>query len=127
LTNVYQKLVLNRSKVRLSYTLISYPLRIGQLVAVWATYIANGDRGTFPCAVAPLYIKIFPEKDKNCHIRLLDNLETIQVCLKPLNYESTLMSLKEFAQGGFEVTDAKVLVIVKSISTRKKGQQVFHS
>jgi hypothetical protein len=119
--------VLNRSKVRLSYTLISYPLRIGQLVAVWATYIANGDRGTFPCAVAPLYIKIFPEKDKNCHIRLLDNLETIQVCRKPLNYESTLMSLKEFAQGGFEVTDAKVLVIVKSISTRKKGQQVFHS
>jgi hypothetical protein len=33
------------------------------------------------------------------------------------------MSLKEFAQGGFEVADAKVLVIVKSISTRKKGQR----
>jgi hypothetical protein len=37
------------------------------------------------------------------------------------------MSLEEFAQGGFEVADAKVLVIVKSISTRKKGQQIFHS
>jgi hypothetical protein len=105
----------------LSYTLISYSLRIGQLVAVWATYIANGDRGIFPCAVAPLYIKIFPERDKNCHIRLLEDKEIAQVCRKPLNYQSTLMSLKEFAQGGFEVTDAKVLVIVKSISARKKG------
>jgi hypothetical protein len=121
-----QKSVLSWSKVRLSYTLISYGLRIGQLVAVWATYVANGDRGIFPCAVAPLYIKIFPEKDKSCHIRLLDGAETVQLCRKPLNYEPTLMSLKEFAQGGFEVTDAKVLVIVKSISTRKKGQR-YHN
>jgi hypothetical protein len=118
-----QKLRLNWPKIRLSYTLVSYGLRIGQLVAVWATYVANGDREIFPCAVAPLYIKIFPEKDKSCHIRLLDNSETVQLCRKPLNYEPTLMSLKEFAQGGFEVADAKVLVIVKSISTRKKGQR----
>jgi hypothetical protein len=118
-----QKLRLNWPKIRLSYTLVSYGLRIGQLVAVWATYVANGDRGVFPCAVAPLYIKIFPEKDKSCHIRLLDDSETVQLCRKPLNYEPTLMSLKEFAQGGFEVADAKVLVIVKSISTRKKGQR----
>jgi hypothetical protein len=33
------------------------------------------------------------------------------------------MSLKDFAQGGFEVADAKILVIVKSISTRKKGER----
>jgi hypothetical protein len=118
-----QKLRLNWPKIRLSYTLVSYGLRIGQLVAVWATYVANGDREIFPCAVAPLYIKIFPEKDKSCHIRLLDDSETVQLCRKPLNYEPTLMSLKEFAQGGFEVADAKVLVIVKSISTRKKGQR----
>jgi hypothetical protein len=76
----------------------------------------------FPCAVAPLYIKIFPEKDKSCHIRLLDDPETAQVCRKPMNYESTLMSLKDLVQGGFELADAKILVIVKSISTRKKGQ-----
>jgi hypothetical protein len=35
------------------------------------------------------------------------------------------MSLKGFVQGGFEVTDAKILVIVKSISTRKRGQCVI--
>jgi len=112
---------LNRMKIRLSYTLISYGLQLGQLVAVWAAYITNGDRGIFPCAVAPLYIRIFPEKDKSCHIRWLDGPGTTQVCRKPLKYDSTLMSLKDFAQGGFEVPDAKVLVIVKSISTRKKG------
>ncbi|KAG9941433.1 hypothetical protein KCU85_g9589, partial [Aureobasidium melanogenum] len=106
--------------VKFSYTRISHGLRIGQLVAVWATYVADGDRGIFPCAVAPLYIKIFPEKDKSCHILVLDDPKFAQLCRKPLSYESTLMSLKNFTHGGAEVTEAKILVIVKSISTRKK-------
>ncbi|KAK6006186.1 hypothetical protein QM012_006596 [Aureobasidium pullulans] len=106
--------------IKLSYTRISYGLRIGQLVAVWATYVTDGDRGIFPCTVAPLYIKVFPEKDKNCHIRRLDDPKFAQLCRKPLRYESTLMSLKDFTHGGSEVTEAKILVIVKSISTRKK-------
>lgn len=117
--------ILNQLKIRLSYTLISYGLQLGQLVAVWAAYITNGDRGVFPCEVAPLYIRIFPEKDKSCHIRWLDGPGTTHVCRKPLSYRSTLMSLKDFAQGGFEVPDARILVIVKSISTRKKGQCVI--
>lgn len=111
-------------EVKLCYTHISHGLRIGQLVAVWATYVGDGDRGIFPCAVAPLYIKIFPEKDKSCHFLVLDDPKFAQLCRKPLNYESTLMSLKDFTQGGFEVAEAKVLVIVKSISTRKKGNGV---
>ncbi|KAG9915377.1 hypothetical protein KCV05_g12734, partial [Aureobasidium melanogenum] len=110
--------------VKLSYTRIAYGLRIGQLVAVWATYVADGDRGIFPCAVAPLYIKIFPEKDKSCYILVLDDPNFAHLCRKPLNYESTLMSLKDFTHGGSEVTEAKILVIVKSISTRKRGNGV---
>lgn len=116
--------ILSQLKIRLSYTLISYGLQLGQLVAVWAAYITNGDRGIFPCAVAPLYIRIFPEKDKSCHIRWLDGSGTAQVCRKPLKYDSTLMSLKDFIQGGYEVPDAKILVIVKSISTRKRGNRL---
>ncbi|KAG9758400.1 hypothetical protein KCU73_g3915, partial [Aureobasidium melanogenum] len=110
--------------VKLSYTRISHGFRIGQLVAVWATYVADGDRGIFPCTVAPLYIKIFPEKDKSCHILVLDDPKFAQLCRKPLNYESTLMSLKAFTHGGSEVTEAKILVTVKSISTRKRGNGV---
>ncbi|KAI4715534.1 hypothetical protein E4T48_08277 [Aureobasidium sp. EXF-10727] len=106
--------------IRFAYTLVPYGLQIGQLVSVWATFVANGDRGIFPCAVAPMYIRIFPEKDKNCHIRLLDGPEFVQACRKPLDYQPSLMSLKDFVQGGSEVTDAKVLVVVKSISTRKR-------
>ncbi|KAG9725668.1 hypothetical protein KCU73_g13096, partial [Aureobasidium melanogenum] len=102
--------------VKLSYARIAHGLRIGQLVAVWATYVADGDRGIFPCAVAPLYIKIFPEKDKSCHILVLDDPKFAQLCRKPLNYEFTLMSLKAFTHGGSEVTEAKILVIVKSIN-----------
>ena len=108
-------------KVRLSYSRSQHELRIGHLVAVWATYVANGDRGIFPCAVAPLFIKIFPEKDKSCHLRVLDDVESMSLCRKPLNYEAGLMSLQNFMQGGFEAVDAKVLVIVKSVSPRKKS------
>jgi hypothetical protein len=75
----------------------------------------------FPCAAAPLFIKIFPEKEKSCHIRVLADVESMSLCRKPLNYEAGLMSLQNFMQGGFEVVDAKVLVIVKSVSPRKKS------
>ncbi|TIA63010.1 hypothetical protein D6C77_02415 [Aureobasidium pullulans] len=117
---VYSTTHTNRSKIRLSYTLPPTELRLGRLVAVWATYVANGDRGSFPCAVAPLYIKIFPEKDKSCRIRVLEGAEFANLCRKPLNYQPTLMSLKAFARGGSEVIDAKILVVVKSVSARKR-------
>jgi len=119
---VYPATCTKQSKVRLSYTLPPTELRLGRLVAVWATYVANGDKGSFPCAVAPMYIKIFPEKDKNCHIRVLDGASSMHLCRKPLSYQPTLMSLKDFAHGGSEVINAKILVIVKSISARKNGK-----
>lgn len=34
-----------------------------------------------------------------------------------------LMTLKNFAEGGYEVTDGKILVCVKSIGGRKKGKE----
>ncbi|KEQ96193.1 hypothetical protein AUEXF2481DRAFT_4437 [Aureobasidium subglaciale EXF-2481] len=107
--------------IKLSDTMLLYEPQLGQLVAIWATYIANGDKGSFPCAVAPLYIKIFPEKDKSSHIRILDVDESTDLlCRKPIDHEYGLMSLKNFIQGGFEVKDSKVLVVVKSISARRK-------
>ncbi|KAI5273899.1 hypothetical protein E4T47_02819 [Aureobasidium subglaciale] len=107
--------------IKLSYSMLLYEPQLGQLVAIWVTYIANGDKGSFPCAVAPLYIKIFPEKDKSSHIRFLDvNESTHPLCRKPIDHEYGLMSLKNFIQGGFEVKDSKVLVVVKSISARRR-------
>lgn len=45
---------------------------------------------------------------------------------KPLGLEvgqslQSLMALKNFVEGGHEVNDAKILVVVKSIGARKKG------
>ena len=109
-------------KVRLTYARVQYELRIGQLVTVWATNVTNGDRGMFPCMSAPLFVRIFPERDKSCHVHVIqDETESKTLCKMPLNNDIGLMALKSFVQGGFEVAEAKVLVIVKSISARKKG------
>ncbi|TIA19430.1 hypothetical protein D6C80_02931 [Aureobasidium pullulans] len=105
-----------------SYT-TKLPKRLGgsvHLVVKDDTGAVTTFRGSFPCAVAPLYIKIFPEKDKSCRIRVLEGAEFANLCRKPLNCQPTLMSLKAFAQGGSEVIDAKILVVVKSVSARKR-------
>ena len=109
----------------MSYSKVQYSLIIGQLVNVWTTHTSNGDRGMFPCSAAPIFVKIFPEKDKSCHLRIVDDFQSTPLCrVPPRNYESGLMSLNGFVHGGAEVKNARILVMVKSISARKKGDDV---
>lgn len=49
--------------------------------------------------------------------------------LKPLGYRegrplSGVMTLQNFIDGGYDVVDAKILVVVKSIGVKKKGNIV---
>lgn len=49
---------------------------------------------------------------------------------KPLGYHegrplSGLMTLQNFGDGGYDVVDAKILVVVKSIGQRKKSKTDF--
>ena len=58
-----------------------------------------------------------------------DNSDDRTICMVPLGYRkgrplSGVMTLQNFVDGGYDVIDAKILVVVKSIGARKKGKRV---
>ena len=106
---------------------MAYELRLGQLVSIWTPYISNGEQGSLPAAQAPLFTSIFPERDRSCHLRLHENSDHRTLCKKPLGYRdnealSELMTLKNFANGGYDVPNARILVCVKGVGAKKKGK-----
>jgi hypothetical protein len=107
---------------------MDYKLRLGQLVSVWTPHISNGEHASLAVAQAPLFASIFPERDRSCHFMLHENSDQgIQFKL-PLEYKEgeavlNLMTLKSFIDGGYDISDARVLVCVKGIGARKKSKQ----
>lgn len=100
-------------------------IRLGSLVSIWTNHISNGENGTLSSASAPLFASLFPERDRNCHIMVHDNSLSTTYRI-PLGYQegvplNGLMTLQNFIESGYEVVDAKILVVVKSIGARKKG------
>ena len=66
-----------------------------------------------------------PERDKSCYLLVQENSDDGTLCKTPLGYKEGkelkgLMTLKNFIDGGHEVSDGKILVCVKSIGGRKK-------
>ena len=58
-----------------------------------------------------------------------ENSDDGTLCKAPTGYEdgkqlAGLMTLKNFAAGGYEVTDSRILVCVKSIGGKKKGKKI---
>lgn len=56
-----------------------------------------------------------------------DNSDNGMMCVTPLGYRhgrplSGVMTLQNFIDGGYDVVDAKILVVVKSIGAKKKGK-----
>ena len=86
--------------------------------------VSNGDNGTLSSTIAPLFVTLFPERDSSCHLMLHENSDDGKLCNTPLGYHSGdplsgLMTLQNFLDGGYDVVDAKVLVVVKSIGAKK--------
>ncbi|GIZ40976.1 hypothetical protein CKM354_000429500 [Cercospora kikuchii] len=111
--------------VRLWYAKRLPNIRIGSLVSVWANHISNGENGTLSSSSAPLFTSIFPERDRNCHIMLHENSDDGKMYRTPLEYKDNvpinrLITLETFLNGGYDVVDAKLLVVVKSIGAKKK-------
>jgi hypothetical protein len=109
---------------------MEYNLRLGQLVAIWTPHISNGEHGELAVAQAALFTSIFPERDRSCHFMLLENDYPAIMFKKPLCYRedealSELMTLKTFADGGNEVSNARILVCVKGVGTKKKSKVEF--
>ncbi|EON69735.1 hypothetical protein W97_08997 [Coniosporium apollinis CBS 100218] len=111
--------------VRLWYANKDYNLRLGHLVTVWTPHISHSDTGQLAPSSAPLFASIFPERDRSCHFMVHENSDEGVQCKTPLGYKvgqplAGLMTLKNFIEGGYEITDGKILVCVKSIGPRKK-------
>lgn len=58
-----------------------------------------------------------------------DNSDDRNMCNAPLGYRqgrplNGVMTLQNFIEGGYDVVDAKILVVVKSIGAKKKGGRV---
>ena len=93
--------------------------------------VSNGDNGTLSSTAAPLFVTLFPERDSTCHLMLHQNSDDGKLCNKPLGYRAGqplcgLMTLQNFLDGGYDVIDAKILVVVKSIGAKKKGAWTSH-
>lgn len=93
---------------------------------MYTTHVSNGEHGSFAGTAAPLFISLLPERDRTCHLMVHENSDDGTLCKTPIGYEEGqslegLMTLKNFAEGGYEVARAKILVVVKSIGARKKG------
>ncbi|KAF2137515.1 uncharacterized protein K452DRAFT_196077, partial [Aplosporella prunicola CBS 121167] len=118
--------------LRLWHAQAAYPLRLGQLLKVWTTHVAHAPVVTYALAPenAPLVTSIFPERDRGCHVQLLESMVHEKDCHVPLGCAEAarsgrpgqipgLMGLATFAEGGCEVRGARVLVCVKGIGARR--------
>ncbi|EME50016.1 hypothetical protein DOTSEDRAFT_164931 [Dothistroma septosporum NZE10] len=110
--------------VRIWYASRVPNLRLGSLVTIWTNHISNGENGTLSNSNAPLFASLFPERDRNCHMMIHDNSDPgmykTPIAYRPSLPLDGLMTLQNFIDGGYDVTDAKILVVVKSIGAKKR-------
>ena len=76
---------------------------------------------------ASLITSIFPERDNSCYFMVQDRSDEGVLCKTPIGYRDgksldSLMTLKNYVDGGHEVNGGKVLVCVKSIGGSRKCQ-----
>jgi hypothetical protein len=112
--------------VRLWYNNTQYRLKLGQLLSVWTVHISNSSEFNLLAPnTAPLFTTIFPEGERNCHVMVHENSDDGTRFKRPYGIRENgmltgLMTLKSFADGGYDVEEPKLLVCVKSIGARKK-------
>ena len=77
-----------------------------------------------------LHVNLYPEGDRTCHIMVHTDSDDGSVCKQPIGYRpqqplTGLMRVKNFNDGGNEAHDSRVLLCVKSVGQRKRGQLVL--
>lgn len=90
--------------------------------------VSNGENGTLSSTNAPLYASLFPERDRSCHLMLHENSDDGSMYTKPLGFRAGqpltgLMTLQNFIDGGCDVVDARILVVVKSVGAKKRSMK----
>jgi len=104
---------------------VHYGVCLGRVVSVWATHVSCASGG-LAVRRARTFVSVFPERDRGCFVKIYDESEMLGLYRLPMGYQEGqqlggLMTLKSFADGGYEVSDAKILGVVKSIGAKKKG------
>nr|OQO19492.1 hypothetical protein B0A51_11538 [Rachicladosporium sp. CCFEE 5018] len=102
-------------------------VRLGVLVSVTGANtctVSNGESGNLSSMAAPLFASLFPERDRSCHLMIHSRSDVGVMLKRPLGHSDSrpltgLMTLQNFIDGGYDVIDAKILVVVKSLVERK--------
>lgn len=88
--------------------------------------VSNGESANLSGTAAPLFASLFPERDRSCHLMVHENSDDGTMFKRPLGRHEGrplqgLMTLQNFVDGGYDVVDARILVVVKSLGQRKKS------
>lgn len=107
------------------YSNAKYQCHLGQLVTVWTVHVSNGEQNDLASSFAPLFTSIFPERERNCHIKFHMESDAGKLFNKPFHSSENqqipgLMTIKAFTDGGYDLDECRMIVCVKSIGARKK-------
>ena len=122
--SMIRKLSTDEDQVRLWYASVDYHLRLGQLVSIWTTHVSTGGNGTLSAPTAPLFVSMFPERDRSCHFMAQNHSDSGVLCKMPLGYRPkqqlpSLFTLQAFIDGAHEDCEPRILVAVKSLGPKK--------
>lgn len=114
-------------QVRLWYRDVQYTLRLGTLVTLWVPHVSHNNNSKLSAATAPLSVSMFPEGDRSCHFMVHGKSDDGTLCKTPTDYMQgtplkNLFTLKAYIDTAYEAQDSRILVCVKSIGAKKKGQ-----
>jgi len=118
--------------VKLWYTQPPIDLHLGRLITLWAAHVSSSETGDMPIAIpsTALCVTLFPARDRSSHIEVHEEVDILIPYMMPLGWTDEpdqLISLREFIAGGHEIREVKILIIVKSIGSRKKSQSRDHN
>lgn len=104
-------------------------MRLGHLISIWTPHVSHNATGKLAVASAPLFISIFPEGDRSCHMMVHQIADNGTLYKRPLDHVKGetipgLMTLTTYITGGHEMNDVKLQLCVKSIGPRMKGTKV---
>ncbi|KAH8687215.1 hypothetical protein BGZ60DRAFT_363882 [Tricladium varicosporioides] len=112
--------------VKIYFPHCPYPIRLGTLVTFWTAFISGPPKDLIPIPEVSVTANMFPGRVTSDHIMLHTGSSTDGICRIPLRFRKGLplqglMTLKSYLTSGHDgVSDAKILVCVKSIGAKKK-------
>ncbi|KAF2742069.1 hypothetical protein M011DRAFT_413337 [Sporormia fimetaria CBS 119925] len=110
--------------VRLWYADVSYAIFLGQLVTLWTVHVSHGEQTSLASPSAPLFTSIFPERERSTYLFRHAQDDDPTLCRRPYGCDflepmPCLLTLKNFVNGGYEMNEARLLLCVKGMGSRK--------